>query len=333
MYWRRVIGFAGIVLLVLSFLPEGLPEAAGLPIASDDEGVWDGRRGVAWAVGIGIPEDNAVASGDSLDWSGITNMTAVVVLPNITSTDGVIYAILSGMTLSGSVIQVAAGLFPGDDKWLAYVFLVYDVSKYPQSYEWIVNRTMPEMKLGDKVALSMYYRGEDGWMYRVENLRTKISSQGPVLKTPREGFKGGDQEVFALEAYTLNPKVFEGMRELVLESIYFNGARFNGESYVLSGWDLVHNPLFLVGGGNPPPFISVAKTPDGVAKWVYSPSTVERYTTDSGLVLTGYFVIMMLVATLAVCVLWLSKKLTMRGPFPKKAQPAARTHGCTVVHR
>jgi hypothetical protein len=39
--------------------------------------------------------------------------------------------------------------------------------------------------------------------------------------------------------------------------------------YYYGDWDTTHNPLFVVGGLNPPPFISVRGLDNGTIEWNY----------------------------------------------------------------
>lgn len=223
-----------------------------------------------WALGVVFPEGTLLEGGSGLNWSAATNVTAVVELPNITWTDNTIYLILSAMNEYGEVIQLAAGLNSDERCWLVYAFYIGDITQYPQNYIWVANRSQPRMLPGEKVALTLHLDEKDGWIYVAHNLDTDVKTQGQ-FPAGKVGLKRGEQELFALESYTSNPTVFKEMGKAVLESVYINGFRVEGEGYVLGGWDPLHKPLFLVGGGSIPSFIAIAQSSSRY-RWVYAPA-------------------------------------------------------------
>ena len=233
-----------------------------------------------WALGIAFSDGTPLEGGHKLDWSKVSNITAVIKLPNITWVDNTIYLILTVMNSNEEVFQVAAGLNPGQQMWLVYAFYIRNIAEYPQTYVWVANRTQPNMFPNDRISLALYVVGDKGWGYSVSNIRTGEKTNGS-FPASSVCLKSGEQEVFALESYTSNPNVFKEMGEVVLEGVYIDGFKVEGEGYVLGGWDPFHKPLFLVGGGSPPSFIAVIRDKNQY-KWVYSP--VESWETSATLI-------------------------------------------------
>ncbi|MEM3510581.1 MAG: hypothetical protein QXE57_04720 [Nitrososphaerales archaeon] len=221
-----------------------------------------------WALGVVFSDGTLLENGVRLDWSKVSNITLVAKLPNISWTDNTIYLILSAMNIYGEVIQVAAGLNPNEQMWQIYAFYISDITHYPQTYIWIANRSLPQIMPGERVALALHLIEDEGWRFTAQNLNTGDASNG-LFPAGKVRLKNGEHEVFALESYTTNPIVFREMDEAVLEGIYVDGFKIVGEGYLLGGWDPLHKPLFLVGGGNVPGFISVVKSSNQY-KWVYS---------------------------------------------------------------
>lgn len=254
----------GLILLILGLLlnPLGLTltsvKAARLRSNSYPSG--------SWALGIVVPDGSQYANGNSLSWKDTQEVKVLVQLPRIEYTDDTIYVILSAMLQDGAVLQVAAGINPNMTSWLAYVFFAPDAES--QNYALVLNSSKPEMTNGDWISLSIYLSAEH-WNYQVDDIRTHESVQGRFMFNVTPSFKTGDQEIFALEAYTRSNIVFEHMNNLVLTSLLINGMRVAKGWYYYGDWDSSHNPLFVVGGHYPPPFISVRGLDNGTVEWSY----------------------------------------------------------------
>jgi hypothetical protein len=59
------------------------------------------------------------------------------------------------------------------------------------------------------------------------------------------------------------------MVSLVLSSLLVDGREIARGWYFFGDWDSSHNPLFVVGGLNPPPFISVRRFANDTIAWYY----------------------------------------------------------------
>jgi len=172
------------------------------------------------------------------------------------------------MAADGSVMQIAAGIYPGNSKWLAYGWFIADVEAYPQSYSWVLNSSKPVMTAGDRVALSISLSG-DRWGYRIEDLTTHDAVAGEYAVTVPPKLKVGDQEVFALESYTTSSLVFAHMGNLTVDALTINGKEIATGWYGYGSWDTRHNPLFVVGGLDPPSYISLQETGGETLVWGY----------------------------------------------------------------
>lgn len=232
-----------------------------------------------------------------MSWASSQNVTAVMRLPNIGAVDDTVYVILSGMSMSGSVMQVAAGIYPGMASWRAYVLCLRDPST--QAYSWVANDSAPTMSPGDEVSLSMFHSGA-GWNYSVADISTGEVASGQLATDGVGGFRPGDQEVMALESYSSTNGVFSGMGSMRLDGLQVDGASVNGGWYLIGGWDPLHAPLFLVGGHQPPSFVS-ASLGASTATWVYSAEGHVEYVSSS-----GYSVAAFLGATSAIVALVLA---------------------------
>ena len=215
-----------------------------------------------------IPENSRFTDGSRLSWESVTAVSLNVTLPNITFSDYPTLAVESLMAADGSVMQVAAGIYPGNSKWLAYGWYIADLKAYPQSYEWVLNSSKPEMAAGGPISLSISLsRGR--WGYRIENLRTHEVAVGQYSTTLPLTLKVGDQEVFALESYTTSSAVFAHMGNLTLDALRINGRKIAAGWYGYGSWDARHNPLFVVGGLEPPSYMSLQDTNGGTLVWGY----------------------------------------------------------------
>jgi len=271
-------------------------------------GPWEGHTtGASWALGVTVPNGAALCDGGSLSWSEVRNLTVVVKLPSISWTDDTIYAILSAMTSDGAVLQVAAGIYPNQANWSVYALYIINLEEYPQTYFWVANNSVPYMQPGDRVSLSLFFLGNQG-RYAVTDLNTGEASGGKMTDVPRPMFKVGDQEVFALEAYTFNSSVFEGMERLVLEEMLVDGRSVAGGWYYTGGWDPAHKPLFVAGGYDPPSFIYMLEE-NGFVVWGYGSRGLKEYSPPSLLPLAGMAVVLAIIGGMAVALdAWTRKK-------------------------
>lgn len=222
----------------------------------------------SWGLGIVIPEGSQYADGRRLSWENVKEVTAVVHLPSINHTDNTIYVILSAMAQDGSILQIAAGIHPKMSSWLAYAFFIQNLQSYPQSYTWALNSSKPEMTAGDWITLSIYLSSKH-WGYRLADMSTKEGVSGLFMYNVTPSFKTGEQEVFALESYTYTSFVFENMNALILNSLLVDGDKITKGWFYYGDWDSTHNPLFVVGGRTPPPFISIRRFDNDTVVWSY----------------------------------------------------------------
>lgn len=222
----------------------------------------------SWGLGVVVPQSAEFENGSHLSWNTTKNVTVSVRLPDIRYTDNTIYAILSVMAKDESVLQIAAGIYPNQNNWFAYAFIIRDVRAYPQSYTWVLNSSRPEMNAGAQITLSIYLFS-DRWSYAIEDINTHERITGEYSSSVTPSMRNGDQEVFALESYSSSRNVFERMGNLSLSSILVDGQRVIKDWYYYGDWDGVHNPLFVIGGLSPPSFISVAKV-DNTIEWSFT---------------------------------------------------------------
>jgi hypothetical protein len=261
----RALISGGLVFLFVGLLvnPFGLALTVVRAVGSGGNSYPSG----SWGLGIVVPDGSQYADGTSLSWKNAREIEALVQLPHIEDTDNTIYAILSAMIQDGSVLQVAAGINPNMTSWLAYAFFAPNAQS--QDYTLVLNSSKPEMTNGDSISLSIYLSAEH-WNYQVDDIRTHESVQGRFMFNVTPSLKTGDQEIFALESYTRSNIVFEHMTSLVLTSLLINGMRVAKGWYYYGDWDSSHNPLFVVGGLNPPPFISVRGLDNSTVEWSYA---------------------------------------------------------------
>ncbi len=223
----------------------------------------------SWALGMVVPEGAALEGGGRVSWGSATNLSALVRLPLVNSTDNTILVVLSAMIGENSVVQIAAGLFPRTNSWKAVAWFVPDIGAEQQEYEWTLNSTQLSIQGGASVSLSIFRSG-GGWQYGIADLGTNSGLTGPFANAADLPFRSGDQEVFALESYTSNATILSGMGNLTLTSVFLDGQRVVGGSYLLGSWDPNRNPLFVVGGLSAPYFISVKSFNNGTLVWGYS---------------------------------------------------------------
>jgi hypothetical protein len=210
----------------------------------------------SWAIGIVVPEGAGVLGGGGVRWGSVTNVTTLLSLPDIESPDRTVYAVMSVMTSDGSVLQAAAGALPNGTGWLTFAWLAQGAASLTPTYLWVLNATEPAMSPRANVSISIFL-ASGGWSLSV----TDSNSGSTVTRQFPQGLastlKAGDQEVFALESYSKTPGTFSGMGNLTLSAILLDGEVVVSGCYLYSDWDMVHNPLFVVGssGSSPPSFI------------------------------------------------------------------------------
>ena len=258
-----------------------------------------------WGLGVVVPENAGFTDGTRLSWAKATNVSTEVTLPNITYSDYPTLAVESLMAADGSVMQIAAGIYPGNSKWLAYGWYIRDVQAYPQSYVWILNSSGPEMAAGAHISLSIALQ-QGRWEYRIVDINTKEKVEGKYASTVPPALKIGDQEVFALESYATSILVFIHMGNLTLGALRINGRKIISGWYGYGSWDTYHNPLFVVGGLDPPSYISVLATANGSIVWNYEQWPTSEPTKPSKLP----FIIPLIIAgvILLSAILYLAKQ-------------------------
>lgn len=205
-----------------------------------------------------------------MNWAAVTNVTAVVQIPEITNTSATIYAVVSLMTQDEVVLQTAFGVYPGSGNWLVYSMFIENVNQIPQHYTWVINSSEPAAEPGDVVTISIYQPPERVWSFRACNLNTSLSINGAFGTNTTELPRRGDQEAFALESYASDSSTFQNMANMTLSSLLVDGRRVASGWYLFADWDMMHNPLFVVGGAAPPAFIDVSISNDGRAVWYYA---------------------------------------------------------------
>jgi hypothetical protein len=145
--------------------------------------------------------------------------------------------------------------------------LIKDVNA--QKYEWVLNATRPVMAPGSTLSLSIFLTG-GMWNYRLTEVGSNVSFTGEYTDETATSLKAGDQEVFALESYTFDGDILTHMGNTTLSSLLLDGRTVTGGWYYLGGWDPTHQPLFVVGGLEPPSSIAVQSFGNGSFAWSYS---------------------------------------------------------------
>ena len=223
---------------------------------------------ISWAIGLVLPEGPRFSGGGRLSWPAATNISAEVRLPRINETGGPILALLSLMTEGDYVLQVAAGLYPPSTTWRTYAWLIRSAGSN-ESYTWILNGSMPQMSSGAHARLSIF-RTAAAWDYQLVDADTGGNTSGSFDLSSSLAPRRGDQEVFSLESYSSNSSTFQEMGNMTLESVFVNGERIASGGYLYGSWDPAHNPLFVVGSGNPPSFVSVERLQNDTVVWSYA---------------------------------------------------------------
>lgn len=261
------LGLAALVSVCL-FLPG--PEAAMASGAIQGE-LAAAYANSSWAIGVVVPEGAGFLGGNGVHWEGVNNVTASLVLPDISSPDRTVYAILSVMTSDGSVLQAAAGAVPNRTGWFGFAWLVQGADSGAPTYVWVLNASGPAMSPGTDVSISLFH-ASGAWSLRVTDVDTGLKVVESFPAGPSSTLKVGDQEVFALESYSRNLGTFSGMGNLTLNSLWLNGKMVASGCYLYADWDMVHNPLFVVGssGSSPPSFMNAKVGASGSYVWSYS---------------------------------------------------------------
>jgi hypothetical protein len=232
----------------------------------------------SWGLGLTIPNGSPLEDGSRVEWGKHRNITVVLTLPNISYTDKTIYFIVSIMTKQQTVIQAAIGIHPNNTYWTSSFMYVRNVYQHNKTYIAVLPDSPPYFHPYDKASISIYYRpSEDGaggvWASSITNLSTGKSIDVDILVDNSSTFMDGEQEVIALESYTSNEKIFEQMDQAILHSILVDGRRVLGGWYIDDGQVFDRRPLFEVGGGQAPSFISIIFKDDGTIAWIYSKPT------------------------------------------------------------
>jgi hypothetical protein len=222
----------------------------------------------SWGLGVVLPQGAKLAGGGDLSWEAVRNLTVSVTLPMIEDPSQSVFAVMSIMTVDGTVLQVASGIYPGNSTWLVYSMYIADVTRVPQHYTWVVNSSAPRAAPGDSEVISIYLSQSEGWAFRVADPRENSSVQLSFGLSSNQPAKAGDQEFFALESYSWDSATFEQMGSMTLGPIFVDGQRVNNGLYTFAGWDIVHSPLFSVGGATPPQFVSLGLN-GSTATWSY----------------------------------------------------------------
>ena len=222
----------------------------------------------SWGLGVVVPEASGFVGGGRLSWVNATIVSLTITLPNMSFTDYPILAVESVMAADGSVMQIAAGLYPTHTDWLAYAWYIGNVQASPQSYDWVLNGSQPMMAAGSRVSLSIYL-SQGMWHYRIQDLATNDEAEGEYAYGVPPRLRAADQEVFALESYSTSNFVFAHMGNLTLDTLTVNGRQVATGWYAYGAWDTHHNPPFVVGGLGPPPFISLQEAGDATLVWSY----------------------------------------------------------------
>jgi len=222
----------------------------------------------SWGLGVVVPDGSGLVGGGRLSWANATIVSLTMTLPNVSFTDYPILAVESVMAADGSVMQIAAGLYPTYTKWLAYGWYIGNVQATPQSYDWVLNGSRPIMAAGGRIFLSIYL-SQGMWHYRIQDLTTSDEAEGEYAYSVPPRLRVTDQEVFALESYSTSNIVFAHMGNLTLDTLTVNGRQISTGWYAYGAWDTHHNPPFVVGGLGPPPFISLQEAGDATLVWSY----------------------------------------------------------------
>ncbi|MEM1583869.1 MAG: hypothetical protein QXF28_02485 [Nitrososphaerota archaeon] len=255
----------------------------------------------SWGLGLTIPDGSPLEDGSVVKWSEHKNVTVLYSIPNITYTDNTIYLIVSIMTGGGTIIQVATGIYPNSTYWSSYFMYVAGISHGGKTYVPVRLNCRPYFHPRDNVSISIYNRHVENssveyWASSVTNLSTGEKVDVYIVMDNSSTFKDGEQEVIAFESYTYNEKVFEYMGEATLYSILVDGKRVLNGWYIDDGQVFNRRPLFEVGGGQVPPFISIVLKEDKTIAWTYSKP--EWGNPPNSVIITFFISILIISATI-----------------------------------
>jgi hypothetical protein len=248
-----------------------------------------------------------------LKWESVSNLTCLTTLPRISDPNGIVYAVLSAMAADGSVMQVAAGVYPNSSLWLAYSWYIQGVQTTRPNYGWILNASGPAMSPNDSISLSMF-QSSGRWELRVADTDTGNATSRLFPPGIAPSLKDEEQEAFALESYSRTAGDFQRMGNLTLSGLFADGQRITGGLYTYGGWDPSRNPVFAVGssGSSPPIFIQIAQAGDGAFVWSYS--DVSGWTRSPVGTLWAGVAVLALVAALAF--VWVANRVVKRPARP-----------------
>ena len=276
-----------------------------------------GYPSTSWALGVVLPEGAGLAGGGSLGWESVTNLTCEARLPFVPNPDGIVYAVMSVMAGDGSVMQVAAGIYPNSSLWRAYSWYVEGVLSSNPTYRWVLNASAPPMSPGDRILLSIY-RSSGLWELSLTDATSGGVVNGSFPPGIQSSLKAGEQEVFALESYSRTAEDFARMGNLTLDGVYANDQRVVSGFYSYGGWDPSHDPVFVVGssGTSPPIFVSLNQESGGTYDWSYSDAW-SGYVTPSPVGVWAVVVVAAIAITVAS--VWASS----RSPKAKNSSPGS----------
>ena len=259
---RERLMAAATCLAVVALVLTPHPLASVFPAVASPSNQYS--EAASWAIGVVVPDGAPLSNGQRLSWGAVGNVTASLRLPTINQTDGAIYAVLSVMTSDGSVLQIASGLLPNSTGWGTFAMWIRNPMAYPQEYETILDVRTPAAQPGATVSLSIYYSGGT-WNYETSEQGVAEPIRASLATNVSSSVKDGDQEVFALESYSSSSEVFSSMGNLTVYSISLNGQRVVGGWYLYGGgWNPSHNPLYIVGGEEPPVFMAAGSCSGGL---------------------------------------------------------------------
>ena len=151
---------------------------------------------------------------------------------------------------------------------------VTNVYQHNRTYVPVLLDSIPYFFPGHRASISIFFKHDEDhrgcWSSSITNFSTGENITVDILNDGSSTFKDGEQEVIALESYTSNEEVFKHMGEAVLHSILVDGKRVLNGWYVDDGQVFDKRPLFEVGGGQVPSFISITSKDYGTIVWRYS---------------------------------------------------------------
>jgi hypothetical protein len=264
----RNLIFASILLIFLLF---EISSAGSVAAEVQNVAVQQAYQNSSWALGVVAPEGAGLQLGGNLRWEEVSNLTALVVLPNISAPQRMVYVVMSVMTSDGAVLQAAAGTYPNDTGWLAYSWFIPSAQSVTLTYTWVLNASVPRMAPDSRASISIFLR-DGGWKLKIEDVDTGSSVEHSFPAGIATSLESGDQEVFALESYTKEAATFQYMGNLTLLSLTANGQRVTSGFYSYSDWNIGRNPVFVVGssGSSVPAFISLESGTNGSIVWSYN---------------------------------------------------------------